>query len=210
MGSVKDKVVFITGGARGIGAEVARQLYAKGANLVLTDLDEIALREVSSELDGDRVLTLVADVRDFASMEYAVSRAVGQFGGVDVVIGNAGISTYGTVLNVQPAAFKTLIDVNVLGVFHTVRAALPSVIERRGYVLVVSSMFAYAAQPGGASYCMSNGQDHLGAGLRGRICEGDRAPQAAYLLPPVGKCAALAAAAAGHVRRRNSGAKGTA
>jgi NADP-dependent 3-hydroxy acid dehydrogenase YdfG len=66
-----------------------------------------------------------------------VSRAVGQFGGVDVVIANAGISTYGTVLNVQPAAFKTLIDVNVLGVFHTVRAALPSVIDRRGYVLVV-------------------------------------------------------------------------
>jgi NAD(P)-dependent dehydrogenase (short-subunit alcohol dehydrogenase family) len=122
---------------------------------VLTDLDEMALHEISSDLDGDRVLTLVADVRDLASMEGAVSRAVGQFGGVDVVIANAGISTYGTVLNVQPAAFKTLIDVNVLGVFHTVRAALPSVIDRRGYVLVVSSMFAYAAQPGAASYCMS-------------------------------------------------------
>ncbi len=166
MASVKGKVVFITGGARGIGAEVARQLYAKGAKLVLTDLDETALRDISSDFDGDRVLTLAADVRDLASMEDAVSRAVGQFGGVDVVIANAGISTYGTVLNVQPAAFKTLIDVNVLGVFHTVRAALPSVIERRGYVLVVSSMFAYAAQPGAASYCVSKaGVEHFANAL---------------------------------------------
>ena len=166
MASVTGKVVFITGGARGIGAEVGRQLYAKGAKLVLTDLDETALRDISSDFDGDRVLTLAADVRDLASMEDAVSRAVGQFGGVDVVIANAGISTYGTVLNVQPAAFKTLIDVNVLGVFHTVRAALPSVIGRRGYVLVVSSMFAYAAQPGAASYCVSKaGVEHFANAL---------------------------------------------
>jgi NAD(P)-dependent dehydrogenase (short-subunit alcohol dehydrogenase family) len=166
MGSVKGKVVFITGGARGIGAEVARQLYAKGAKLVLTDLDKVALQDIASDLDGDRVLTLVADVRDLTSMEGAVSRAVGQFGGVDVVIANAGISTFGTVLNVQPAAFKTLIDVNVLGVFHTVRAALPSIIDRRGYVLVVSSMFAYAAQPGAASYCLSKaGVEHFANAL---------------------------------------------
>src|SRR3954464_8736855 len=166
MGSVKGKVVFITGGARGIGAEVARQLHAKGAKLVLTALDEMALQDVPSDLDGDRVLRLVADVRDLASMEAAVSRAVGHFGGVDVVIANAGISTYGTVLNVQPAAFKTLIDVNVIGVFHTVRAALPSVIERRGYVLIVSSMFAYAAQPGAASYCVSKaGVEHFANAL---------------------------------------------
>jgi NAD(P)-dependent dehydrogenase (short-subunit alcohol dehydrogenase family) len=166
MGSVQGKVVFITGGARGIGAEVARQLYAKGAKIVLTDLDETALRDVSSNFDGGRVLTLAADVRNLGSMEDAVSRAVGQFGGVDVVIANAGISTYGTVLNVQPAAFKTLIDVNVLGVFHTVRAALPSIIDRRGYVLVVSSMFAYAAQPGAASYCVSKaGVEHFANAL---------------------------------------------
>jgi NAD(P)-dependent dehydrogenase (short-subunit alcohol dehydrogenase family) len=166
MGSVKGKVVFITGGARGIGAEVARQLYAKGAKLVLTDLDKVALQDIASDLDGDRVLTLVADVRDLTSMEGAVSRAVGQFGGVDVVIANAGIATFGTVLNVQPAAFKTLIDVNVLGVLHTVRAALPSIIDRRGYVLVVSSMFAYAAQPGAASYCLSKaGVEHFANAL---------------------------------------------
>jgi NAD(P)-dependent dehydrogenase (short-subunit alcohol dehydrogenase family) len=71
------------------------------------------------------------------------------------------------VLNVDPAAFKTLIDVNVMGVFHTVRASLPSVIERRGYVLIVSSMAAYAGLAGGASYSLSKaGVEHFANALR--------------------------------------------
>jgi short-subunit dehydrogenase len=65
---------------------------------------------------------------------------------------NAGIATYGSVLQVDPQAFRTLIDVNIVGVFNTVRAALPSVIDRRGYVLVVSSLAAFAAAPGMAPY----------------------------------------------------------
>ena len=152
MGSVNGKVVLITGGANGIGAEVARRLADKGANLVLTDLDQGRLGEVAARLGEDRVLTVVADVRDLSAMEAAVQKGVTRFGGIDVVIANAGIATAGSVLGVDPDAFKALIDVNVVGVFHTVRAALPSVLERRGYVLVVSSAAAYAAAPGMAPY----------------------------------------------------------
>ena len=68
MGSVNGKVVLITGGAGGIGAEVARRLYGKGATLVLTDLDDGHLKEVAAALGEDRVLTAVADVRDLAAM----------------------------------------------------------------------------------------------------------------------------------------------
>jgi NAD(P)-dependent dehydrogenase (short-subunit alcohol dehydrogenase family) len=152
MGSMNGKVVFITGGARGIGAEVAHRLHGKGAKLVLVDLDEGPLNEVAAELAGDRVLTSVADVRDLAALQAVVDTAVERFGGIDVVMANAGIATYGSVLQVDPQAFKRLIDINVVGVFHTVRAALPSVIERRGYVLVVSSLAAYAATPAMAPY----------------------------------------------------------
>jgi NAD(P)-dependent dehydrogenase (short-subunit alcohol dehydrogenase family) len=152
MGSVNGKVVLITGGANGIGAEVARRLADKGANLVLTDLDQGRLGEVAARLGEDRVLTVVADVRDLSAMEAAVQKGVTRFGGIDVVIANAGIATAGSVLGVDPDAFKALIDVNGVGVFHTVRAALPSVLERRGYVLVVSSAAAYAAAPGMAPY----------------------------------------------------------
>jgi NAD(P)-dependent dehydrogenase (short-subunit alcohol dehydrogenase family) len=143
---------LITGGARGVGAEVARRLHAKGAKLVLTDLDEAPLKDLAAELGEDDVLTDIADVRDLAAMQSSTNKAIERFGGIDVLIANAGIATYGSVLQVDPAAFKTLMDVNVLGVFNTVRAALPSVIDRRGYVLIVSSLAAYAAVPGLAPY----------------------------------------------------------
>jgi NAD(P)-dependent dehydrogenase (short-subunit alcohol dehydrogenase family) len=152
MRSVNGKVVLITGGGRGVGAEVARRLHANGAKLVLTDVDETALREIGTELGELRVLTAAADVRDLAAMQDVASQAVDRFGGIDVVMANAGISTYGSVLKVDPEAFRTLIDVNVIGVFNTVRAALPSVIDRRGYVLIVSSAAAFAASPGLAPY----------------------------------------------------------
>src|SRR6202048_2201790 len=168
MTSVNSQVVFITGGGQGIGAEVARRLHAKGAKLVLTDLDEAALAARSAELGGDeRGLTLGGDGRDLAAPQAAGEAAVEKFGGIDVVVANAGVASYGTVLNVDPEAVKRVLDVNLLGVFHTVSAALPSVIERRGYVLIVSSLAAYTAAPGMAPYDMSKaGNEHLAHALR--------------------------------------------
>jgi NAD(P)-dependent dehydrogenase (short-subunit alcohol dehydrogenase family) len=152
MSSVTGKVVLITGGANGIGAEVARRLHDKGAKLVLTDLDETLLKKVAARLGEDRVLTVTADVRDFAAMQSAADKGIERFGGIDIAVANAGIASYGSVLQVDPEAFKRVLDVDVLGVFHTVRVALPSVIDRRGYVLIVSSGAAYAAVPGLAPY----------------------------------------------------------
>ncbi|WP_297597771.1 SDR family oxidoreductase [Mycobacterium sp.] len=167
MTSLQDKIVFITGGARGIGAETARRLCAKGAKLVLTDLDEADLKALAAELGEDRVLTAVADVRDLSAMQAAADRAVERFGGIDVVLANAGIMSYGSVAQIDPDAFKRLLDINVLGVFHTVRATLPAVIERRGYVLIVSSLAAYAAAPGLAPYNASKaGVEMLANALR--------------------------------------------
>ncbi|KQH77370.1 short-chain dehydrogenase [Mycobacterium gordonae] len=168
MTSVQDKVVFITGAGRGIGAEVARRLHNKGAKLVLTDLGEAELKSIAAELGGDgRVLTVVADVRDLKAMQAAADQAVEKFGGIDVVVANAGIASYGSVLTVDPEAAKRVIDVNLMGVFYTVRATLPSIIDRRGYVLIVSSLAAYAAAPGMVPYDMSKaGNEHLANALR--------------------------------------------
>jgi len=167
MGSVNGKVALITGGANGVGAEVARRLHDKGARVVLTDVDDVLLKEVATRLDEDRVLAAVADVRDLSAMQNAVDKGIERFGGIDIVVANAGIGTYGSVLQVDPEAFRTLIDVNVVGVFHTVRATLPSVIDRQGYVLIVSSGAAYLAFPGLAPYNASKaGVEHFANALR--------------------------------------------
>lgn len=151
-GSVSEKVAFITGGAAGVGAEVARRLHANGAQLILVDADADALASFATSLRGERVLTVTADVRDLAAMQAAADQGVQRWGGIDIVVANAGIVSYGSVRQVDPTTFKRLLDINVPGVFHTVRAVLPSIIERRGYVLIVSSLAAFTATPGMAPY----------------------------------------------------------
>ena len=150
--SISDQVILITGGARGIGAETAKALAAKGAKLILTDLDRAALDETAAEIGVERCLALVADVCDLPSMEAAVAAGIDRFGRLDVAVANAGIASYGSVMNTDPAAFKRVLDINVLGVFHTARAALPALVESSGYILVVSSLAAFAAAPGLAAY----------------------------------------------------------
>ncbi|WP_203337772.1 SDR family oxidoreductase [Nocardioides limicola] len=165
--TLEGKVAFITGAARGIGAETARALAARNVKLLLTDLDEAPLRELAAELGEENAVAVVADVCDLPAMEAAVAQAVQRFGGIDLVLANAGIASYGSVAQVDPTTFKRVIDINVLGVFHTVRAALPSVTERKGYILVVSSLAAFTPVPGLAAYNASKaGVEHFANALR--------------------------------------------
>jgi NAD(P)-dependent dehydrogenase (short-subunit alcohol dehydrogenase family) len=178
MSSLKGQVVLITGAARGIGAETARLLVAKGARVVLVDIDEQPLRELAAELGTERTVATLGDVCDLTSMEEAVQAGLEAFGKLDAVVANAGIASYGSVLAVDPATFKRVIDINVTGVFNTVRAALPHVIEQKGYVLVVGSLASYAAAPGLAAYHASKaGAEHFANTLR---------PEVAYLGVKVG------------------------
>ncbi len=146
------QVALITGAARGIGAETAKALARRGVRLVLTDLDEAPLAETVGVIGEASAVGVVADVCDLESMERAVAQGVERFGGIDLVLANAGIASYGSVLGVDPATFRRVVDVNITGVFHTVRAALPSVIERKGYILIVSSLAAFAPAPGFTAY----------------------------------------------------------
>ena len=169
MSKLKGQVVLITGGARGVGAETARRLVRRGARVVLVDLDRAPLAALEAEL-GASATSIVGDVCSLEQMEAAVAHAVARFGGLDVVMANAGIASYGSVLAVDPATFRRVIDVNLVGVFHTVRAALPQLIERKGYVLVVSSLAAYAAAPGLVAYNASKaGAEHFANALRAEV-----------------------------------------
>lgn len=167
MSALTNKVVLITGGARGIGAATARSLVARGAKVVLTDVDQAPLDELAAELGAASALTVLADVTDLPAMEAAVAAGVAAFGRLDVVVANAGIASYGSVLGTDPATFRRLIDININGVFHTVRAGLPALVESNGYILVVSSLAAFAPAPGLAAYNASKaGVEHFANALR--------------------------------------------
>ncbi|HEX7289873.1 MAG TPA: SDR family oxidoreductase [Conexibacter sp.] len=151
---ISGQVVFVTGAARGIGAAAAKQLAAQGAKVALVGLEPEELARVAGECGPDAAW-FAADVTDTAALEAAVQGTVERFGGIDVVIANAGIGTGGPVRSIDPATWERVVEVNLLGSWRTVRAALPHVIERRGYVLQVASVAAIAHAPFMSAYCAS-------------------------------------------------------
>lgn len=179
--SWNEKVVLITGGARGIGAETARQLIARGARVALLDSDGVTVKQTAADL-GERAIGFEADVTDVASLKEAVRGTVERFGGIDAVVANAGIiGPTDPVDSVDPAAFEQVIDVNLLGVWRTVRAALPYVIERNGYVLPVASVAALMPFPTIAAYGASKaGVEAFGRALRVELAPDDVAVGVAY------------------------------
>ncbi|MFT7835112.1 SDR family oxidoreductase [Saccharothrix sp. BKS2] len=146
---VAGKVVLITGAARGIGAETARRLAREGARLALVGLEGEQLRQVAAECGGR---AWEADVTDRAALERAVGEVVDHYGGIDVLVANAGVAATGFIRSMDPAAFERVIEVNLLGVWRTVRTCLPHLIASRGYCLVVSSLAAIVHIPGNAAY----------------------------------------------------------
>jgi hypothetical protein len=162
--SLAGRVVLITGAARGIGAQTARLAAARGAMVALAGLEPELLRAVADEVGG---IAFECDVTDQAAVDRAVRGTVDAYGGIDVVVANAGIANNGTVAVSPPDALVRTVEVNLIGVIRTVSAALPHVIERRGYLLLVSSAAAFTVLPGMAAYCASKaGVEQFGNALR--------------------------------------------
>lgn len=148
---VRGKVVLITGAARGIGAGVARDLATKGATVALVGLEAEELAKVAADCGPDAGWW-EADVTSWADLEKATAAVVERYGRIDVVLANAGIAATGFTRSIDPAAFERVIDVDLLGVWRTVRVALPHLIESKGYALLVSSLAAIVHIPGNAAY----------------------------------------------------------
>src|SRR5919108_5248285 len=163
------KTVFITGAARGLGAETARRVAARGANVALVGLEPEELERVAAQC-GTNAAWFECDVTDADALERAVTGTVERFGGIEVVMANAGIAPGGMVRSTDPAAFERTIEINLLGVWRTVRATLPHVIERRGYVLVIASLAAAVHSPGLAAYSASKaGAEAFADSLRAEV-----------------------------------------
>jgi NAD(P)-dependent dehydrogenase (short-subunit alcohol dehydrogenase family) len=151
---LRGKVVFITGGARGIGAAVGAESARRGASVALAGLEPEVLAETAARI-GPETMHVVCDVTDLDSVRAAVASAVERFGGIDVVLANAGIGTFGTAEKGDPEAWLRTIDVNLNGAYRTIHATLPHVIDRGGYIGVVCSIASFAPLAGMSSYSAS-------------------------------------------------------
>ena len=168
---LQGRTAFITGGAAGIGLETGRRLAVRGMNVALVDLDGERADSAARGVGTGRALGLAADVTDRSALDAAVGATVERFGGIDVSIPNAGVSgQLTTVLGSDPAVAERTIEIDLLGVYRTVKATLPYVVERRGYVLVVASLYAFLHPALGAPYAMSKaGVEQLGRALRAEL-----------------------------------------
>ena len=152
--SMAGQVVFLTGAGSGIGAAAAHELKARGAFPILVDIDRHMIEPLALAL-GDDTLCVVADVTDMAACEAAVQAALRRHGRIDVVWANAGVAAFGQLAYIDPVAWKRVIDVNVMGVFNTVRAALPHVVAQRGFIAVTASSSSFAHPPALSAYAAS-------------------------------------------------------
>ncbi|NIZ61854.1 short-chain dehydrogenase [Sedimentitalea sp. CY04] len=152
----KDKTVLITGASRGIGAETARVFAAAGANVALLARSADSLEALAAEI-GENALALACDVSDYASVEAAVKQTVERFGGLDVLINNAGVlKPIGPMVEADPEGWGSVIDINIKGVFNGMRAAVPLMkAAGGGSVLTVSSGAAHNPLEGWGAYCTS-------------------------------------------------------
>lgn len=156
--SLQGKVALITGAAGGIGAATARALYQQGANLVLTDMSQAVVDQLAAEFDKNRVLALPLDVTDMAATKAVVQQAVDKFGKLDIAFANAGIAWRGapaTIFSCDEAEFEKIVEVDLLGVWRTIKATLPEIIRNRGQVLVTASIYAFMNGVVNAPYATS-------------------------------------------------------
>ncbi|HWH30132.1 MAG TPA: SDR family oxidoreductase [Mycobacteriales bacterium] len=178
--SLEGQVVAVTGAARGLGAELARQATARGARLALLGLEPEVLAEVASQCPGSRAWEV--DVTDGAALARVAEQVVGHFGRVDVVVANAGVGAGGPLLLADPDAYDRVLEVNLLGSIRTVRAFLPHVVASRGYVLQVASVAAIVPVPMMSAYCASkSGVEAFAHALRAEVAHHGVRVGVAYL-----------------------------
>jgi len=153
---------IVTGGTRGIGYAIARDLVKQGAGVMITGLDrarlDAAVRRLTSEAGahGDLVVGAAADVRRRADVEKVVADVVARFGGLDVLVNNAGVGAFTEIETMSDEDWSRVIDTNLTGAFYATRAAIPAMRKSGGgWIVNVASLAARNFFPGGGAYCAS-------------------------------------------------------
>ncbi len=156
-GRFESKTVFITGGSSGIGAGCGIAFAREGARVVLAarNAEKLAETVKAIETEGGTALAVTCDVDDRASIDAAVARAVERFGGLDVVLANAGFGVNGPLTKLTTGDYRRQFDTNVFGVIDTVYATLPHLIASKGRLGIVSSVLGRISRPNMSAYSAS-------------------------------------------------------
>jgi len=159
MSDLSGRVALVTGGSRGIGLAIARAFVGEGMAVAVTGRDEAHLASARPALEGagpGAVETLRADVRRYDEMEQAIGGVVGRFGGLDVLVNNAGVGVFADVADLTPEQWASVIDTNLTGVFNACHAAIPHLRRRGGgFIVNISSLAGKNSFSGAAAYCAS-------------------------------------------------------
>ena len=156
--SLAHQVALITGGARGIGKEIATLFAREGADLALFDVNAQVLEQTASELQalGHRVEGLVVDVTDAAAVGEAVSKVLDKLSKIDILVNNAGITHDGFVVRMEESQWDRVLDINLKGTFLCTRAVAKTMLKaRRGRIVSIASIVGLIGNPGQANYAAS-------------------------------------------------------
>lgn len=142
MSNLKNKNALITGAGKGIGKAIAIALAQEGVNVILISRTQLDVEQLAVKIEnfGVKSLALTADVSDINSINKAVETALSKFKTIDILINNAGIASFGKFMELEPAEWEKIIQVNLMGTYYTTRAVLPNMIERQtGDIINISS-----------------------------------------------------------------------
>lgn len=155
MREIKNKIALITGGTKGIGYGIAVSMLEEGMNVAITGRTAEGTKKAAEDLNKigpGKAIGIVSDVRDINSLELAVSKIIDKWGKLDVLIANAGVGHFGSIMELTSEKWNETIDINLTGVFNSAKACIPSLKETEGYIITVASLAGTNFFAGGSAY----------------------------------------------------------
>lgn len=149
------KVAYITGGSKGIGLGIAHAMLKEGMHVAITGRTIATLDQAAEQLSvikTGKLFTVQADVRNMEEEQKAVERTIEEFGPIDICIANAGVGHFESIENITKQQWDEVIDINLTGVFHTVKACIPSLKKTKGYIITIASLAGTNFFKNGSAY----------------------------------------------------------
>lgn len=150
-----DKVAYVTGGSKGIGLGIAEAMLKENMKVAITGRNPDALKSAEKHLAGigkGEVIGIVSDVRNLGAEENAIKQVLGKWGQLDVCIANAGVGAFVPIDEMKAEEWNAVIDINLTGVFHTVKACIPALKQSKGYIITIASLAGTNFFQRGAAY----------------------------------------------------------